>query len=153
MSKKAITGRCLQYIQGRIRRDGEWARSVKILGGTVQEGPGIEFSDLWGHKRTYSWNSNNMLLTLPVIDRNDSVEVYKECKFRLVDVYLTEGGGEGLRTILSPLPMDENEAISGAKEELWGVACVGRVELDCRSIADRFALFNEPAYRPANASQ
>jgi hypothetical protein len=145
VNKKVLTARTLQYIQGRIRRDSKWARQVRIPTGGDQ-GPAIEFSDFEGNRRTYTWTESTLILKIPDIGNPNRQVEFRECKFRYVDFYLTEGGGEGCRVIFSPLPMDENLAIAGEKEVVWGVSMVGRTELDAVSITHRFPLFNEPAY-------
>lgn len=152
VNKKLITSRALQYLQFRIRRDAKWARATKVIApisGSGGSGHGIEFSDLSGKKRTYRWNPTTMLLTLPKIENPDgTAEEYNQCKFRWVDFNTAEAGNEGVRVLMAPLPMDEKIAQQSEKEVLWGVAMVGRTELDVTSVAHRYAFFNEPAYAP-----
>lgn len=150
VNKKLIASRALQYIQFRVRRDAKWARAVKVLDpipGSGGSGHGIEFSNLAGKKRTYRWNAQTLKLTLPRIDSPDNTaEEYNQCRFRWVDFNFAEAGGEGVRLLLAPLPSDERLDLSGEKEALWGVAMVGRTELDATSVAHRYAFFNEPAF-------
>ena len=150
VNKKLVTSRALQYLQFRIRRDAKWARAVKVIvpiSGSGGSGHGVEFSDLTGKKRTYKWNPSNLLLTLPKVENPDNTgEEYNQCKFRWVDFNTAEAGNEGIRVLMAPLPMDEKVEQGGEKEVLWGVAMVGRTELDVTSTAHRYAFFNEPAF-------
>lgn len=152
VNKKLVTSRALQYLQFRIRRDAKWARGAKVvspISGSGGSGHGIEFTDLSGKKRTYKWNPQTMLLSLPKIDQPDNTqEEYNQCKFRWVDFNTAEAGNEGVRVLMAPLPMDEKIAQQSEKEVLWGVAMVGRTELDVTSVAHRYAFYNEPAYAP-----
>lgn len=151
VNKKLITSRALQTIQFRIRRDAKWARLVDItdkIPGT-DSGHGVVFKDLTGKTRTYKWNKTTLLLTVPRADKTDgSTEEYNQCKFRWVDFNCREGKSEGVRALLAPLPMDEKLELGGEKEALWGVAMVGRTELDARSTSHRYECFNEPAFAP-----
>ena len=122
---------------------------ISPISGSGGSGHGIEFTDLTGKKRTYKWNPTTMLLSLPKIENPDNTqEEYNQCKFRWVDFNTAEAGNEGVRVLMAPLPMDEKIAQQSEKEVLWGVAMVGRTELDVTSVAHRYAFFNEPAYAP-----
>ena len=147
-SKKLLASRALQYLQGRIRRDAKWARRVKVLDGNGAKGKGVEFSDVAGQKRTYLWHADSKKLDLPELTAPSTSTTYKDCKFRLVEFYQTEDKGEGLRVVMSPLPMDEKEEFVGDKEAVWGAAMVGRAELNAFTSRNRYALFNEPEYPP-----
>ena len=147
-SKKLMAARTLQYLQGRIRRDAKWARRVKVLDGSAAKGKGIEFSDLEGKKRTYRWHQDTKLLDLPELTQPATTVTYKDSKFRFVEFYVTEDKGEGLRVIMSPLPMDEKEENVGDREAVWGAAMVGRAELDAYTTRNRYALFNDPELPP-----
>ena len=151
VNKKAVTSRALQYMQFRIRRDAKWARSAVVsdpIAGSNGSGHTIKFSDLTGHSRTYKWNSDpkSWLLSIPDIDNPDHSSDYTQCKFRWVDFNTREAGNEGVRVLMAPLPTDEHTEREGEKEALWGVAMVGRTELDAVSVTDRYHFFNEPAF-------
>jgi prepilin-type N-terminal cleavage/methylation domain-containing protein len=152
VNKKMITARALQYMHFRIRRDAKWARFVEIqdpIPGSNGSGHTIVFKDLTGKTRTYKWNKNpdSLKLTIPKVEQPNGTAVeYDQCKFRWVDFNTDEGGKEGVRVLLAPLPMDEKLEQSGEKEVLWGVAMVGRTELDARSAGHRYEFFNEPFF-------
>jgi len=148
VSKKAMTARALQYVQGRIRRDAEWARTVKVVGGSPV-GTGVEFGDFKGGKRIYKWDSTSKRLKMPDLTdpcNQAKAKDYDQCKFRYVEFYTNEAGGEGIRVVMAPLPMDEKDEISKGNEVLWGVSMVARTELDFQSVGHRYALFNEHFY-------
>lgn len=150
VSKKMIAARALQYIQFRLRRDAKWARAVQgitPISGSQGSFHGVEFRDLANNKRTYKWSPTSMELTLPRIGTpNNTEEKYDQCKFRWVDFNFQEAGNEGVRVLLSPLPNDERLDLSSEKEAVWGVAMVGRTELDALSVQHRYHFFNEPAF-------
>ena len=156
VNKKMITARALQVLQFRVRRDAKWARSVQVTdpipGSSRGSGFGIIFKDLEGNTRTWRWDQTTQKLTLPEVDKpNGTKTEYNQCKFRWVDFNTQEQGEEGVRVLFAPLPMDDHDKAETQKEVLWGVAMVGRTELDATSTAHRYALFNEPAFAPAPA--
>lgn len=145
ISKKASTARALQYLQGRLRRDIWWARKAEVPGGT---GPTLKLKNIEGKTRTYRWESNTdkKALFIPdLVNPEQSIE-YNQCKFRFVAFYCTEGGSEGVRIILAPLPSAERADQTSEKEVVWGVAMVGRAQLDSVATSHRYAFFNEFAF-------